>query len=111
MKVKPLYSWICLLVLTSAACQMSAMPTAQTAPMAVAVEPTQEQTIKIEQHLMQVCADGLNYRDAPMGEIKHQAERGDVVWVGEPEGGWVQIVGGEWRGLWVKAEWLCGDAK
>ena len=27
---------------------------------------------------MQVCADGLNYRDAPMGEIKHQAERGDV---------------------------------
>ena len=27
---------------------------------------------------------------------------------GEPEGGWVQIVGGEWHGLWVKAGGFVG---
>lgn len=102
--MKSLYSWVCLMLLTLA-CQTSALAPMKEAATeqvpATPTEPTQVRSVRM------VCADGLNFRDAPMGEIKYQAERGERVWVLEPVNGWSEIASGKWQGLYVKESWLC----
>lgn len=55
----------------------------------------------------EVCADGLNVRESPMGDIKAQAERGATLWLYPSQAGWSQIAAGEWVGLWVNASYMC----
>ena len=93
---------IALLGVFLAGCGASALAQA---PTPTNVEPTPTSADHLQ---VQVCADALNARLAPMGDVVTIFERGQTLKVTSPERGWSQIVAPQpYIGLWVKFSYLC----